>query len=280
MACIAVRGLDMRSEVVKIGNKRTVAVRLTVRQAHRPESVRGTLYVLTLTVLVLAVVGCSGSKVTTKAFAELPRYQIRTIALVPLTTLATPQVRDLSGRVFSAPDGALRSDIEMALPPNKEQPIRQTAKVPTDAGATVTQLLWSRLRARQGVTVLAPSEAAKALASQGTTTIPASQSPAVTVAQLLKADAALIGQVLVYQERIGSRAGASPPAAVGFEVTVVAADGQVLWVGNYYERQRPMIEDMMGFVHRWGMFVTAEELAIYGVEHLLLEFPFGTVEKR
>ena len=28
---------------------------------------------------VLAVAGCSGSKVTTKTSAELPRYQIRTI---------------------------------------------------------------------------------------------------------------------------------------------------------------------------------------------------------
>jgi len=26
------------------------------------------------------------------------------------------------------------------------------------------------------------------------------------------------------------------------------------------------------------MFVTAEELAAYGVEHMLHEFPFGTVE--
>jgi hypothetical protein len=102
----------------------------------------------------------------------------------------------------------------------------------------------------------------------------------VTVAQQLKADASLIGQVLVYQERVGGRFGANPPATVGFEVKVVAADGQVLWVGNYYERQRPMIEDMMGFVQRWGMFVTAEELATYGVDHLLLEFPFGLAEKR
>ena len=261
------QGLDVRGEVVKIRNKRTVALRLTP-------------YALMLTVLVLAVAGCSGSKVTTKASVELPRYQIRTIALVPLTTLTTPQARDLSGPVFSAPEGARRFDMAMAVPPDMEQPIRQTAKVPTDAGATVTQLLWNRLRTRQGISVLAPSEAARALASQVTTTIPASQSPAVTVAKQLKADAALVGQVLVYQERIGSRVGASPPAAVGFEVKVVAADGQVLWVGNYYERQRPMIEDMMGFVQRWGMFVTAEELATYGVEHLLLEFPFGTVEER
>ena len=84
----------------------------------------------------------------------------------------------------------------------------------------------------------------------------------------------------MYQERVGGRFGASPPATVGFEVQVVAADGQVLWEGNYYEKQRPMTEDLMGFIQRHGMFVTAEELAIYGVDHMLLEFPFGTMAAR
>ena len=130
------------------------------------------------------------------------------------------------------------------------------------------------------MTVLAPSEAAKVLASQSTTQPPAGQLPAAALAKQLKADASLIGQVLMYQERVGGRFGASPPATVGFEAKVIAADGHVLWVGNYYERQRPMIEDVMGFIQRHGVFVTAEELAAYGVEHLLLEFPFGTVEER
>jgi len=226
---------------------------------------------------VLTVVGCSGSKVTTKVSAELPRYQIRTIALVPFTTLATPQVRDVVDQNLSAPQGARGSDMAIAVPPNTQQPLRQTVTVPAGAGAAVTQLLWSRLRNRQGVTVLAPSEAAKAMASPATSQSPAGQSQAVTVAKQLKTDASLIGQVLVYQERVGGRFGASPPATVGFEAKVVAADGQVLWEGNYYEKQRPMIEDMMGFLERGGLFVTAEELAIYGVEHMLLEFPFGTV---
>jgi hypothetical protein len=229
---------------------------------------------------VLAAAGCSGPKVTTKSSAELQRYQIRTIALIPFMTLATPQVRDVADQTLSAPSGARRSDMAIAVSPNTEQLLRQTATVPTGAGATVTQLLWSRLRARQGMTVLAPNEAAKALASPATPQSPAGQSLAVAVAKQLKVDASLIGQVSVYQERVGGRFGANPPATVGFEAKVVAADGQVLWEGNYYEKQRPMIEDMMGFVQRWGMFVTAEELAIYGVEHMLLEFPFGTVEER
>jgi len=230
--------------------------------------------------VVLAVAGCSGSKVTTKTSAELPRYQIRTIALVPFTTLPTPQVREVVEQTFSAPPGARRSDMAIAVPPNTEQPLRQTVTVPTGAGEIVTQLLWSRLRTRQGMTVLSPSEATNALASPTTSPLAAGQSSAVIVAKQLKADASLIGQVLVYQERVGGRFGASPPARVGFEAKVVAADGQVLWEGNYYEKQRPMTEDFMGFIQRHGVFVTAEELAIYGVDHMLLEFPFGTVEAR
>ena len=229
---------------------------------------------------VLGAVGCSGSKVTTKASAELQRYQIRTIALVPFTILATPQMRDVVDQTFSAPPGAHGADRAIAVPPNTEQPLRQTVTVPAGAGDIVTQLLWSRLRARQGVTVLAPSETAKALASPVTPQPSSGRSPAVAVAKQLKADASLIGQVSVYRERVGGRFGANPPATVGFEAKVVAADGQVPWEGNYYERQRPMIEDMLGFFERWGMFVTAEELATYGVERMLLEFPFGTVEER
>ncbi len=225
---------------------------------------------------VLLVVGCSGSKVTTKASAELSRYQIRIIALVPFTTLETPQVRDVSDQHFSVPPEVRRSDMAMAVPPNIEHPLRQTVTVPTGAGDIVTQLLWNRLKTRQGMTVLSPGEATRALTSQAMPPSSTSQSQAVTVAKQLKADASLIGQVRVYRERVGGRFGASPPATVGFEAKVVAADGQVLWEGNYYEKQRPMTEDLMGFIQRRGVFVTAEELAAYGVEHMLNEFPFGT----
>ena len=227
-------------------------------------------------IALLMVAGCSGSKVTTKASAELSRYQIRTIALVPFTTLVTPQVRDVADRTFSVPPEVRRSDISMAVTPYAEQPLRKTVTVPAGAGDIVTQLLWSRLKARQGMTVLSPGEATRALTSQAVSQLPAGQSPAVTVAKQLKVDASLIGQVLVYQERVGGRFGASPAATVGFEAKVIAADGQVLWEGNYYEKQRPMTEDLMGFIQRRGVFVTAEELAAYGVEHMLNEFPFGT----
>lgn len=229
--------------------------------------------------VVLAAAGCSGEKVTTKSSSESSRYQVRTIALVPFTALTTPQVRDQGDPFMSTPQSVRRSDISIAVPSNVEPQLRQTVTVPGYAAEKVTQLFWNRLRTREGVTVSSPSESAKALSANGELAKATPEMAGAAVAKRLNADAALIGQVLVFQERVGSRLGANPPASVGFEVKAVAPDGIVLWVGNYYERQRPMTEDFMGFVQRWGAFVTAEELAQYGVHEVLKEFPFGSPDK-
>jgi hypothetical protein len=230
-----------------------------------------------LAALLMTGLGCSGAKVTTQASSELARYQIRTIALLPFTAMGTPQVRDTGDRYVSTPQGARASDIALDIPPSVEPPMRQTVTVPRDAAEKVTQLFWVRLRNRHGITVLAPSDAAKVpppVASAKSTL----ESTAAEKARALRADAALMGQVLVYQERVGGRLGANPPATVGFEVKVVASDGQVLWVGNYYENQKPMTQDFLGFVQHGGGFVTADDLAHYGVESIVKKFPFGSPE--
>lgn len=232
------------------------------------------MWLVCLAGVLLAGPGCSGAKVTTKSSNELPRYQIRTLALVPFTSLKTPQMHDQRDSYFSTPEGARGSDISIAVPPDAEVPSRQTATVPGYAEDKVTQLFWRRLQAKEGLRVLPPGDAAKVATTAAEATKSTSEMAAANLAKRLKVDAALVGRVLVFQERVGSRMGASPAAAVGFEVKVVAADGQVLWAGNYYERQRPMTEDFMGFIHRWA-FVTADELAQYGVDEVLKEFPFG-----
>jgi hypothetical protein len=217
--------------------------------------------------------GCSGAKVTTRSSAELPRYLVQSIALVPFTAIATPQVRDQGGPVVSPPQGIRRSDMAVSVPSDVEASLRQTTTVPAYAPEKITQLIWHRLQQKEGLRVVSGAEAAK-FSTEDTPPHSLPEAMGAAVAKRLKVDAALIGEVTVYQERVGSRLGASPPASVGFEARLVAPDGQVLWVGSYYERQRPMIEDILGFVQRWGAFVTAEELARYGVEKVLNEFPF------
>ncbi len=229
---------------------------------------------LLIPMTLLLLVGCSGAKVTSKPSSQFGKYQVRTIALIPFETMTTPQAIEASGPAFHVPSGARRSDMAVGGPPMNGQAVRHTQRVPAFAGEKVTDLMWAKLKAKSGLDLLSPNESARIAReiSGGTGTEPM---PAHQIAQRLGADAALSGKVLVYQERVGGRLGADPPAAVGFEVKLVAPDGMVLWEGNYYEKQRPMTEDFMGFVQRYGVFVTAEELAAYGAEQLADAFPYG-----
>jgi hypothetical protein len=237
------------------------------------KSMARAIWAIVLGGVLLVIVGCSGEKVTTKSSSDISRYQIRTMVLLPFSSIATPQARDQGDLYLSTPQSVRRSDVSVSVPSNVEPPLRQTVSVPDYAAEKVTQLFWNRLKMRTGVTVSSSRDSARASGGMETTKM-TSEMAGAALAKRLNADAALIGQVLVFQERVGSRLGASPPAAVGFEIKAVAADGQVLWVGNYYERQRPMTEDLMGFIGRWA-FVTAEELARYGVDEIMKEFPFG-----
>jgi hypothetical protein len=236
---------------------------------------------LTLMVLAYMIAGCSGWKVTTKSSDQLPRYTIRSIALVPFTAITTPQVRDRGDAVPSTPESLRRVESTMAAPPpGVQQPPRQATAIPAHAPELITKLFWKRLQSREGVQVLPLVDSVKASAAEGALSTARLEAAAASVAKKLKADAALMGFVSTYQERVGSQLGADPPASVGFEVKVVAADGRVLWVGQYYERQRPLTEDFVGFVKRSGMFVTAEELAEYGVDEILKKFPFGVAGEK
>lgn len=227
--------------------------------------------------LATMATGCSGSKVATKSAPELARYRIHSIALIPFTSIATPQAHNQDALFLPTPDSIRRSDISMGVPPGGQPLPKKTMVVPGHAAETVTELFWGRLRDRKGLLVLPPGDAVRVSSADGEPVNMGMEKAAAAVAKRLKADAALIGLVSVYQERVGSRLGADPSATVGFEVKVVAADGQVLWVGDYYERQRPMTEDLMGFLQRWA-FVTAAELAEYGVDEVLKDFPFGVGE--
>ena len=224
---------------------------------------------------VLLMTACSGAKVTAKSSAQAGNYQVHKIALIPFETMATPQVIETSGPSFPVPSGVRRSDMAVGVPPTTDQAVRRTHRVPAGAGEKVTDLMWAKLKVKPGLQVLSPQDAIGAARDLSGGAASAETIPAHKIAQRLRADAALSGKVLVYQERVGSRLGADPPAAVGFEVKLVAPDGMVLWEGNYYEKQRPMTEDFLGFVQRYGTFVTAEELAAYGATELADAFPFG-----
>lgn len=232
--------------------------------------------ILMISALVTAslATGCSGAKVATKSAPELSRYQVRSIALLPFTSIATPQARNNDDFFIPVPDSVRRSAISMGIPQESDSLPKKTVVVPGYAAEKVTELFWGHLQDWKGIRVVSPGESARVALGHHESVDGTSEKSAAETAKRLKVDAALIGLVSAYQERVGSRLGANPAATVGFEAKVVATDGKVLWVGRYYERQRPMTEDLIGFLQRWT-FVTAGELAEYGVDEVLKEFPFG-----
>jgi len=246
-----------------------------ITNRNRPVEMGRALCAFMLVVLVYAAAGCSGWKVTTESSDLLPRYTVRSMVLVPFSSIATPQVRDQGSPVVSTPQSISQHDMFSTILSDAEPPPKQVAAVSASAAERVTQLFWKHLQSRKGLHMVPLGDSAKVAAADGVLAKAKPEAVAAAVARSFKADAALVGYVSMYQERVGSRLGANPTAAVGFEVKVVSTDGQVLWVGNYYERQRPLIEDVIGFIQRSGMFVTAEELAEYGVDELMKEFPFG-----
>jgi hypothetical protein len=168
----------------------------------------------------------------------------------------------------------------VSVPPAGERHAVQAAAVPEAAAEKVARSFYGKLKDWEGLNVFSPDDAAAALKkveAEGGGIVPEQRAAAVAVKMSL--DAAIVGRVVVYQERKGSKLGGET-AAVGFEVKLVAADGTTLWVGNYYEKQKPLTEDAKGSIERGFVFVTADELIEYGTARLAEQFPFGARAKR
>ncbi|MDF0652140.1 MAG: hypothetical protein P0121_11820 [Nitrospira sp.] len=238
----------------------------------------GRVPLVTSIIALIVLQGCSGPKVSTKTSAQLDRYAISSLVVLPFTAIESPQLIESSDPYMGVPEGAKRSDISPeGIPPPRGRLMQTISSISPHVPERITELVWNRLRNKQGIRVIAPRESMKtAEASPGESETMTEETAASRTAKRLAVDAALIGKVLVYQERVGGPFGASPPAAVGFEVKVISTDGSVLWEGGYYERQRPMNEDFAGGIHRHGRYVTADELAQFGAEELVRAMPFGT----
>ncbi|MBI5853658.1 MAG: hypothetical protein HZB35_00110 [Nitrospirae bacterium] len=234
-----------------------------------------------LCVAVAVVCGCAPAKVTYQASSELERHRMATIAVLPFEVLKTPQYLPTAQAEVPVPEGARRSDISFSIPPSGQPREKEvTVSVPLLAAEKVTGLVLAKVQNREGVRWVRPEEAAAVVRSLGSPERGVTaEKQAWQVASRLGADAALIGRVLVYQERGGSKYGGSP-AEVGFEVRLIGPDGVTLWSGNYYERQRPFVEDAIGAFQRGFVFVTADELAEYGAKQIAKQLPVGTPGSR
>ena len=104
----------------------------------------------------------------------------------------------------------------------------------------------------------------------------------VTLAQGLgkkvNAHYVLLGTVWRYRERQGGSRAVQTPASVSFSVHLIrAADGKLLWEKSFAETQRSLSENVLearAFFEKGAKWLTADELARYGVDEIMKDFPY------
>jgi len=102
------------------------------------------------------------------------------------------------------------------------------------------------------------------------------------VGMTLEADAVLVGEVYRWQDRVGTDYGIEKPASVAFDLSLVrSSDGGILWRSNYDKTQKSLMEDLLDldtYVRSGGRWLTAEELADFGIKRLVSDMPLPPIE--
>ena len=93
----------------------------------------------------------------------------------------------------------------------------------------------------------------------------------------LQADAVISGMIYRFRQRIGTAFSVDTPASVAFGIHFIrVADGRLIWVGHFDETQHSLSENLFKvstFVKRGGGWLTAEELARFGLHEAMATFP-------
>lgn len=91
------------------------------------------------------------------------------------------------------------------------------------------------------------------------------------------ADGVLSGIVYRFRQRKGTKLSVESPASVSFGIHLIRVDdARLLWSAHFDETQKTLSEDLFKlrtFVKRGGGWLSAEELAIEGLNEIMANFP-------
>lgn len=224
---------------------------------------------------------CAPEPTTIKSHHQFVPRAITKVAIAPFQTMKRDPRNTLVLKTLP-PSDLENSEIPQSLgsigtlPVPGRSPLIQGA-VPDAVPDMIQHMVYSQLRLNSHVQIISPDTVGQLLNSRDDPARGGDRRETVRLlGRRLAVDAVLDGLIRVYREREGTKFGALP-AAVGFELRLLRArDGQVLWVGDYFEEQKPLTHDVRGFFERGGKFVSAEELARAGVARVLRQLPLGS----
>ena len=154
-----------------------------------------------------------------------------------------------------------------------------TGKVAEGADHDLTEHLFFLLKDRKDIILIPASQAQGVLSgllSENKFRL-SEKDFFVEIGRALEADAVIAGNIYRFRERIGTQYSVDSPASVAFDIHLIrVADGHLLWRGHFNETQRSLSENLFRigtFLRRKARWITAQEMAMSGLEDVLKTFP-------
>ena len=152
--------------------------------------------------------------------------------------------------------------------------------VSRDVAERMTDFLFERLVAGKRYVLISPGQARGVFSN----IVDLDKNMTVSLTEILQkvgktfgANAVLIGHIYRWREREGSNYAINRAASVAFDLHLVRpADGGILWRGRFDKTQKSLSEnlfDLTTFMEGGGRWMTADELAMVGLEKLLKKMP-------
>jgi len=95
--------------------------------------------------------------------------------------------------------------------------------------------------------------------------------------EALGTDLMIVGTVWRYRDRVRDPMGPERGASVAFDMYLIeVSSGRTVWKAKFDETQRPLTEDIRGakvLIKKGAKWLSADELASYGVEEAFKKFP-------
>ena len=147
-----------------------------------------------------------------------------------------------------------------------------------ESGAkTITTSYQQQLRKKLGHKLLSPAQTEAVFAELPPLPEETLRTAAKRFGRETMASHVLTGTVWRYRERVGSPMTAEKSAAVGFSVILVRTrDGAIVWNQHFDKTQTSLTDNLLDapiFVTKGMKWLSAEELASFGVEKTLHAFP-------
>ncbi|MGD9231738.1 MAG: hypothetical protein PVJ20_13060 [Desulfobacterales bacterium] len=154
-----------------------------------------------------------------------------------------------------------------------------TGKVAEDADNMLTEQLFVLLNGRKDIELIPASQSrgvVSDLLSEDKKNL-SERNLLIETGRALKADLVLSGYIFRFRERVGGKYSVDLPASVAFDIHLIrVADGHLLWSDHFDETQRPLSENLFqlgSFLQRKAKWITANEMAEYGLKNILKTFP-------